>query len=411
MNTRNLNRTLGVIVLAGGLSMAVAADKQSATPLTHLPQTLKETPPVKKDAAPPPMTHFDPGKLTPAQADLPTVDPGKVPSDIGPSTPPDTQPPAPSGPNTLGIQTTDHLLDDMQHRMPGNEGRYEGAIRDMFGDIDHIRDLPGMEGSKVDPTDMLGGKGNDKLGKYHDAHSAQDGLEGTDFMPPPTTPKQTPANARGGSRRAPVGPKNPRDAMAGAASGDGPNWETKSSMHFLEDGTVIHHEVTGDPDSGEEHSHARVENPDGTEGEYDAQVHPDGSGYYRMRTRDTQGNIIHSDEGSIPSRFEQDLDDEGTTRDPYESVGNSAWVLWHYRNLYHGPKGEGIKDPNRGPPRGSEDGASEAPPANAFDLGDDLVINPDPVNAAGAAGGRPPSAIDSRSHIEKNKTPGAFTPK
>ncbi len=392
------------------VSAATAAYAQKAS---SLPQNLQQhQPPEQQNANQPTMTHVDPGQFTTESTkDVPQIDPGKIPSPgkhAGPSAVPQP-PPAPAGPEVTGFQTPDHLLDDVQGgRLPGDQGRYEQSVRDLFDDADAISDLPGMAGSEVDPRGQLGGQ---KETPFDQLGGSGTGLDEANFMPTPTTPRTSPQNTRGGPDRAPLTPGGPRDAMSGAAGYD----MVKRSMSFGPDGEVTHTTERGDSRDGSTHTHARTEMTTGHVIHYDSYRDEEGRGQWSLVVYDSNGQETDRDSGSHNTYYEDELDvaAAGTdiTRDPYEvGGGNAALTMWHYQNLHHGRKGGGLQDPNRGPPPGGEEGAAGAPPGTDFDLGDDIVINPDPAQANGAGGGQLPRAVDQRSQIEQDHTPGGYTP-
>jgi hypothetical protein len=399
---------------------AGANEKGSATPMSHLPQNLKEPPPAQEATPPVPTSHFDPSLLKPdAAKPMPaTVEPIKIPGSrrsADPSALPDA---APTGPGVSGFQTPDHLIDGVhrQNNLPGDAARYERAVKELFGDAGSIRDLPGMTGSEVDPMSLVGDSGEDALGKYNDALGGQSGLDEAGFMPAPTTPGQSPANAGSGPGRAPLGPKGPRESMAGAAA-----WPWDNDTVVVRLPSTVHppKENDGSKYSHTEHNgttryadrsettytHRRT---DDSYSRQDVTTYQDGRVTSRMRHYGADGyHNPQTDDSTVETQPGRDggLDELPTT----EGSGDAALAFWHYQHLYHGRKDTGIQSPNQGPPPGGEDGAAGAPPTTDFNLGDDIVINPDPARAAGA-GGPPPRALDARSQIEKDKTPGGYTP-
>lgn len=417
------------------VSAATAAYAQKAS---SLPQNLQQQqPPEQQNANQPTMTHVDPGQFTTESTkDVPQIDPGKIPTPgkhAGPSAVPEI-PPAPTGPEVTGFQTPDHLLDDMQRgRLPGDQGRYEQSVRELFGDADAIRDLPGMAGSEVDTRDMLGGRSDGKLDEMLGESQGGHGLDEADFMPTPTTPRRGPENARGGPSRAPLGPAGPREAMDGADQQRGRRGRSTApdgdEMLMSDFRGVRSNPYRPGVIAGSDRS-LRLESRDGRTTQvnhysgrsqigYDRKLTAtDGSIFITRRRGDETIDIVIQPDGSttkyrngeiVPLILDQDKGGIASTQDPYEG-GDPALALWHYDNLYHGPKDSGIQDPNRGPPPGGEDGAAGAPPGTDFDLGDDIVINPDPAHAGGAGGGSLPRAIDQRSQIEQDHTPGGYTP-
>ncbi len=434
MNLFLTSLAAGALLLAG-LSPSAEADSQKAPPMSHLPLQTKPLAPKEgaEDQKPPSMTHYQPGvtlpSKLPAQTPLPQVEPGQIPTGSGQPTAPDAAQP-PSGPDTPGIQTPDHLIPGSPGApgLPGDAARHQRVVNDLFGDAGGLRDLPGMDGAAVDPQGQLGGREDRLSEQFGDAGG---GLDEVSFMPDATTPGESPQNSRGGPGKAPLGPSSPRGAMEGADQQRG----RRGGRATAPDGSeMLMSDFRGVRSSpyrqgvipGSDRS-LRLESRDGSTTQVN---HFSGSsqiGYDRKHTgadgtvhltrnrgQETIDVVIQPDGSATKFRNGEEVRPEtdpgkggiASTQDPYEG-GDPALALWHYENLYHGPKGTGIQDPNRGPPAGGEDGAAGAPPGTDFDLGDDVVVNPDPTHPAGATGGRLPSAREQREGIEQDHTPGA----
>lgn len=393
-------RTIVLLAAVGqvGYGVDARADSKQGGVMTHVPQEQSQQD--AQQTKPMTATHFDPNMATPESIkDVPQIDPGKVPS---PGRHTDA-PQAPAGPDAAGFQTEDHLLDDIHRRdgMPGDPARYERVVKEVFEDAGGIRDLPGMEGSEVDPMDMLGGGDDDALGKFGDAAGrgpggGSDAIENAVPMPESTTPRQTPENAGPGPGRAPVGPPGPRGAMAGAASQDGGRVVYRGSdgsyttRHDVQNQNLLGARTTTfhryDSDGTYRGSSQHTTHRDGSTSEMHSQVDPDGRTHIQRTHTDADGeqreviDTVYNPDGSVRSERVR-VNDEDVAGMPREDADpDGAWARWHAERFGNRPD-TGMKNPNRVNP-GDPDYDGAAIPAGGIDLGDDIVVNPDPTRAA-----------------------------